>query len=138
MVSMLAPHAAAASASLPLEARPEAAQLRALRGVFVAIDSIRSTLDLDVEEALLYLGIGYLNTERIQQIGVRGYIAATNISSVADFMNLPRETARRKIRRLIQLGLVESNRGVVIADITRWFSFVDQIPLAARADAERR
>jgi hypothetical protein len=138
MVSMLAPHAAAASASLPVEARPEAAQLRALRGVFVAIDSIRSTLDLDVEEALLYLGIGYLNTERIQQIGVRGYIAATNISSVADFMNLPRETARRKIRRLIQLGLVESNRGVVIADITRWFSFVDQIPLAARADAERR
>jgi hypothetical protein len=138
MVSTLAPQLTAASAPPPGEARSEAAQLRALRGVFLAIDSIRSTLDLDVEEALLYLGIGYLNTERIQHMGVRGYIAATNISSVADFMNLPRETARRKIKRLIQLGLVESNRGVVVADISRWFSFVDQIPLAARADADRR
>jgi len=138
MVSTLATQSIAAAAPTASDVRPEVAQLRALRGVFLAIDSIRSTLDLDVEEALLYLGIGYLNTERIQQMGVRGYIAATNISSVADFMNLPRETARRKIKRLIHLGLVESNRGVVIADISRWFSFVDQIPLAARAEPERR
>lgn len=117
---------------------PEVAQLRALRGVFAAIDSIRTTLGLDVEEALLYLGIGYLNTERIQQLGARGYIAATNISSVADFMNLPRETARRKIKRLVDIGLVERSRGLVIADVARWFSFVDQIPLAAPADPARR
>jgi len=117
---------------------PEVAQLRALRGVFAAIDSIRTTLGLDVEEALLYLGIGYLNTERIQQLGARGYIAATNISSVADFMNLPRETARRKIKRLVDLGLVERSRGLVIADVARWFSFVDQIPLATPADPARR
>jgi len=117
---------------------PEVAQLRALRGVFAAIDSIRTTLGLDVEEALLYLGIGYLNTKRIQHLGARGYIAATNISSVADFMNLPRETARRKIKRLVELGLVERSSGLVIADVARWFSFVDQIPLATQTDPARR
>jgi len=68
---------------------------------------------------------------------VRGYISATNISSVADFMNLPKETARRKIKRLIAFGLVENNKGVVVCDIERWFSFVDQLPLATR-DVERR
>ena len=138
MVSVVTSHMQIVSSSgARLEGRPEAAQLRALRNLFVAVDVIRNTLGLDVEEALLYLGIGYLNTERIQQVGVRGYISATNISSVADFMNLPTETARRKIKRLIAFGLVENNRGVVVSDIERWFSFVDQLPLETR-DVERR
>ena len=138
MVSVLPSHIQVVpSTSVRMDGRPEAAQLRALRGLFMAIDTIRNTLGLDVEEALLYLGIGYLNTERIQQLGMSGYISATNIASVADFMNLPKETARRKIKRLISLGLVENERGVVVCDIARWFCFVDQLPLATR-DSERR
>lgn len=138
MVSVLPSHMqVVAGSGLRIDGRPEAAQLRALRSLFVAVDLIRNTLGLDVEEALLYLGIGYLNTERIQQVGLRGYISATNIASVADFMNLPKETARRKIKRLITLGLVENDRGVVVSDIGRWFSFVEQLPLSTR-DAERR
>ena len=138
MVSVLPSHIQVVpSTSVRMDGRPEAAQLRALRGLFMAIDNIRNTLGLDVEEALLYLGIGYLNTERIQQLGMSGYISATNIASVADFMNLPKETARRKIKRLISLGLVENERGVVVCDIARWFCFVDQLPLATR-DSERR
>ena len=124
------------------DGRTEAAQLLALRSFFASIDTMRDSLDLDVEEMLLYLGVGYLNTERIQQVGANGYIATTNVSSVADFMKIPKETARRKIKRLISLGLVENKRGVVVSDVTRWFAFVRQMPLCihgtAAETAERR
>jgi len=120
------------------DGRSEAAQLLALRSFFTAIDTMRVSLNLDVEEMLLYLGIGYLNTERIQQVGSNGYITSTNVSSVADFMKIPKETARRKIKRLITLGLVENKRGVVVSDVSRWFSFVRQMPLCTHMDAERR
>ena len=122
------------------DGRNEAAQLIALRSFFASIDNMRVSLQLDVEEMLLYLGVGYLNTERIQQIGSNGYITSTNVSSVADFMKIPKETARRKIKRLIALGLIENKRGVVVSDVSRWFAFVRQMPLCTHqaADPERR
>jgi Fic family protein len=122
------------------DGRNEAAQLVALRSFFASIDTMRVALNLDVEEMLLYLGVGYLNTERIQQIGSNGYITSTNVSSVADFMKIPKETARRKIKRLIALGLIENKRGVVVSDVARWFAFVRQMPLCTHqtAEADRR
>lgn len=124
----------------PKDGRSEAAQLIALRSFFASIDTMRVSLNLDVEEMLLYLGVGYLNTERIQQIGSNGYITSTNVSSVADFMKIPKETARRKIKRLIALGLIENKRGVVVSDVSRWFAFVRQMPLCTHhiTDADRR
>ena len=124
----------------PKDGRSEAAQLIALRSFFASIDNMRVSLNLDVEEMLLYLGVGYLNTERIQQIGSNGYITSTNVSSVADFMKIPKETARRKIKRLIALGLIENKRGVVVSDVSRWFAFVRQMPLCTHhiTDADRR
>lgn len=101
----------------------------ALRNFFGAIDNVRHTLNMDFEEILLYLSIGYLNTERIQQVGTNGYISATNIASVADFMKIPKETARRKIKRLIAMGLVENRHGVVVSDAARWYAISRQIPL---------
>ncbi len=121
-----------ASATPAPNGAPETMQLIALKGLFSAIDNIRSSLKLDVEEMLLYLCIGYLNTERIQQIGNNGYISSTNISSVADFMKIPKETARRKIKRLAAMGLVDTTQGVVVADVSRWFSIARQLPLAER------
>ena len=112
----------ASSNALPKDGAPETMQLIALKGLFSAIDNIRSSLKLDVEEMLLYLCIGYLNTERIQQVGNNGYISSTNISSVADFMKIPKETARRKIKRLAAMGLVDTAQGVVVADVSRWFA----------------
>lgn len=122
------------------EGQNEATQLTALRIFFASIDNMRVSLNLDVEEMLLYLGVGYLNTERIQQIGSNGYITSTNVSSVADFMKIPKETARRKIKRLIALGLIENKRGVVVSDVSRWFAFVRQMPLCTHqtSDVERR
>ena len=118
-------------ASQPVSESPfEASHLLALRMFFGAIDNIRHTLNIDVEEMLLYLSIGYLNTERIQQVGTNGYISATNIASVADFMKIPKETARRKIKRLIAMGLVENRHGVVVSDAARWFAISRQIPLS--------
>ena len=117
--------------SLPNKDSPyEASHLQALRSFFGSIESLRTSLNLDVEELLLYLSIGYLNTERIQQVGSNGYISSTNISSVADFMKIPKETARRKIKRLTAMGLVENNHGVVVSDAARWFAISRQIPLA--------
>ena len=120
----------ASLASPPVSESPfEASHLLALRTFFGAIDNIRHTLNIDVEEMLLYLSIGYLNTERIQQVGTNGYISATNIASVADFMKIPKETARRKIKRLIAMGLVENRHGVVVSDAARWYAISRQIPL---------
>jgi hypothetical protein len=112
--------------------RVEAAHLRSLLALFLCIDQVRTHFTLDVEEALLYLGIGYLNTERMQKIGGIGYIAATNISSVADFVHLSKETARRKIKRMISMGLLEAEAGLVVRDIERWFAFVEMLPKAER------
>ena len=121
----------ASLASPPVSESPvEASHLLALRTFFGAIENIRHTLKIDVEEMLLYLSIGYLNTERIQQVGANGYISATNIASVADFMKIPKETARRKIKRLIAMGLVENRHGVVVSDAARWFAISRQIPLS--------
>jgi hypothetical protein len=106
----------------------ETARLQSLLSVFLLIDNVRRSLGLDAEEALLYLAIGYLNTERIQQIGSQGYISSTNVSSVADFVNLPKETARRKIARLAEHGLVLNNGGIVVSNVTRWFGFIEQLP----------
>jgi hypothetical protein len=57
-------------------------------------------------------------------------------------MKIPKETARRKIKRLISLGLVENKRGDVVRDVTRWFAFVRQMPLCIHVTsaetAERR
>lgn len=88
------------------------------------IAQIRRQWDLDMEEALLYLSIGYLNTERIQRIGSQGFVATTNISSVANYIGMPKETARRKINKLIDQGIVLNIGGIVIADLDRWFQLV--------------
>ena len=94
-------------------------RFQSVRSIFRCLDAIRRTYDLDIEEALLYLGIGYLNTEKIHQMGSRGYIAATNIASAAEFALIPKETARRKIARLAEVGLV--------IDIAAWFQFATQL-----------
>jgi hypothetical protein len=109
------------------ESKSEVSQLQSLRDLFSTIETIRSSFGLDLEEALLYLCVGFLNTERIQQVGSQGYITSTNISSVAFFMNIPKETARRKVKRLMALDLIEGERGIVVKDITRWFGYVDQM-----------
>ena len=84
------------------------------------VAEVRRRWSLDLEEALLYLCIGYLNTERSLRMGSHGFVAATNISSVANFIGMPKETARRKINKLIDGGLVLNVGGIVIADIERW------------------
>lgn len=105
----------------------ELLRFQTVRSMFRCLDAIRRTYDLDIEEALLYLGIGYLNTEKIHQMGSRGYIAATNIASAAEFALIPKETARRKIARLAAVGLVTNKGGVVVTDITGWFQFATQL-----------
>lgn len=105
----------------------ELRRFQSVRSIFRCLDAIRRTYDLDIEEALLYLGIGYLNTEKIHQMGSRGYIAATNIASAAEFALIPKETARRKIARLADVGLVTNKGGVVVTDITGWFQFATQL-----------
>lgn len=105
----------------------ELRRFQSVRSIFRCLDAIRRTYDLDIEEALLYLGIGYLNTEKIHQMGSRGYIAATNIASAAEFALIPKETARRKIARLAEVGLVTNKGGVVVIDIAAWFQFATQL-----------
>lgn len=111
----------------PLENLHELRRFQSVRSIFRCLDAIRRTYDLDIEEALLYLGIGYLNTEKIHQMGSRGYIAATNIASAAEFALIPKETARRKIARLAEVGLVTNKGGVVVIDIAAWFQFATQL-----------
>lgn len=107
----------------------ESAHMRSLLAMFLCIDHVRIDFGLDVEEALLYLGVGYLNTERIQRMGRIGYIAAINMSSVTDFVHLSKEIARRKIKRMIGLGLIDAQSGLVVRDIEKWFSFVHALPV---------
>lgn len=86
-------------------------------------------MNWDIEEMLLYLRFGYLNTKRTQQAWSNGYICEADVHSVADRLEIPEETGRPKIERRSAMGLVE-NKTHAASDAERRFRVARQLLLA--------
>lgn len=101
-------------------------KIGSVRNMFNYVAAVRQDFGIDLEDAMLYLCIGYLNTERIHRMGSRGFVSATNVSSVANFIGMPKETARRKINKMIEAGIVANLGGLTVADLDRWYAHVEK------------
>lgn len=113
-----------------------------LGGSLRVFAEVRRGRGLTSDELLIFLAIGHL--------GLDGHGAVTRLvprthSEIADFTGVPRETVRRKIGRLCDLGLTEAtSRGVVVCDVDQWsrvaeamFSTSGEARTASLPEAER-
>lgn len=94
------------------------------RRSIVRLNKIRSKFDLTIDEALILAAVAECNFSRRSQ--VTG-ISAASAMSVAEFLEVPYETARRRLIRLCDRALLVrvSHDGYMIADLSRIREIVD-------------
>jgi hypothetical protein len=86
---------------------------------FRVVSSMRSRYGLEYEEIVIFFGLGRLNFDLSQ--GEVMMIKPTNIVSLAEFLDIPRETLRRKLMRLEEKDLVQrTSYGFVVKDTAVW------------------
>jgi hypothetical protein len=91
--------------------------------VLSSIGAARNRFDLASDEALIFLAIG--------QIGMNSSdfelrLRAVPITAIAELLSIPRETVRRKCRRLTEIDLVVlTSRGLLIRNISEWMKVAE-------------
>ncbi|WP_148213049.1 hypothetical protein [Methylocella silvestris] len=91
-----------------------------------AIGEARARRRLTVEEALIFLAVGYLGISEAKS----GIVTIRPVSCVdiAAILEIPRETVRRKAIALAETKVVSmSARGIIIVELDQWREFVEQI-----------
>ena len=87
--------------------------------MFKLLGSLRGLHGLDFDEVLIFFALGRLNFD--QAPGSLMFVKPANIVSLSDFMEIPRETLRRKLLRLEEKDLVQrTSYGFVVKDLTSW------------------
>jgi mannose/fructose/N-acetylgalactosamine-specific phosphotransferase system component IIC len=100
--------------------------LESLGKLLRGIGEARVLRRLTVEEALIFLAVGYLGISETK----RGTVTITPISCVdiAAILGIPRETVRRKATALAIRKLVSvTARGIVIVELDQWRDFAEEI-----------
>lgn len=80
---------------------------------------------MSIEEAFIFMAIGHLGVTRTRS----GFaIKPVPCADIAQLLDMPRETVRRKAMRLVVLGLVSKGfKGVAIDSIEDWLDFVGAV-----------
>jgi hypothetical protein len=87
--------------------------------MFKLMSSLRARHGIDFDEVLIFFALGRLNFD--QAPGNLMFVKPANIVSLSDFMEIPRETLRRKLLRLEEKELVQrTSYGFVVKDLTSW------------------
>jgi hypothetical protein len=87
--------------------------------VFKLLGSLRGHHGIDFDEVLIFLALGRLNFD--QSPGNLMFVKPANIVSLSDFMEIPRETLRRKLLRLEEKDMVQrTSYGFVVKDLESW------------------
>ena len=87
--------------------------------MFRVLNSIRSRHGLEFDEILIFFALGRLNYDPGQANVL--YVKPANIISLAEFLDIPRETLRRKLVRLEEKELVQrTSYGFVVKDMAVW------------------
>jgi predicted transcriptional regulator len=86
--------------------------------------SIKSKYDIDIVDVVVFLVLGMLNFEKSNSSLLN--VQPMTISSVSDFIGIPKETVRRKLSLLEQKSLIsKTNYGFLVKDITVWKQLVE-------------
>ena len=87
--------------------------------MFKLMSSLRGRHGIDFDEVLIFFALGRLNFDHIP--GNLMFVKPANIVSLSDFMEIPRETLRRKLLRLEEKELVQrTSYGFVVKDLASW------------------
>ena len=91
--------------------------------VLSSIGAARNRFDLASDEALIFLAIGQLGMNS-SDFELR--LRAVPITAIAELLSIPRETVRRKCRRLTEIDLVLlTSRGLLIRNISEWMKVAE-------------
>jgi hypothetical protein len=87
--------------------------------IFKLLSSLRGQHSIDFDELLIFFALGRLNFD--QSPGNLMFVKPANIVSLSDFMEIPRETLRRKLLRLEEKDMVQrTSYGFVVKDLESW------------------
>ena len=89
-----------------------------LEKVLRAVGAARARQQLSVDEAFIFLVAGYRGVSKSRS-GVT--IRAVSCIDIANILNIPRETVRRKAATLVGLQLASmTSRGILIENLDEW------------------
>ncbi len=87
--------------------------------LFRVFNSLKSRHGIEFDEILIFFALGRLNYDPGQSNVM--YVKPANIVSLAEFLDIPRETLRRKLVRLEEKDLVQrTSYGFVVKDMAVW------------------
>jgi hypothetical protein len=87
--------------------------------IFKLMSALRGHHGIDFDEVLIFFALGRLNFD--QSPGNLMFVKPANIVSLSDFMEIPRETIRRKLLRLEEKDIVQrTSYGFVVKDLDSW------------------
>lgn len=87
--------------------------------MFKLMSSLKGRHAIDFDEIIIFFALGRLNFD--QQPGGLMFVKPANIVSLSDYLEIPRETLRRKLLRLEEKELVQrTSYGFVIKDVATW------------------
>jgi hypothetical protein len=103
--------------------QPDIANLSAFTSSLVSTFlKFKNEHDLDYDEVLIFMALGRMNFERGS--GGLMYVKPASIVSMVAYLDVPRETLRRKMLLLEERGLVQRNgSGYVVKDLADWMVF---------------
>ncbi len=97
--------------------------------MFKLLSSLRGRHGIDFDEVLIFIALGRLNFDHAP--GNLMFVKPANIVSLSDFMEIPRETLRRKLLRLEEKDLVQrTSYGFVVKDLDSWKRITEIAQLA--------
>ncbi len=99
---------------------------RNIRSLLSIVDHFRCSLGLNIDELMIYMTVGDLNVSARKTEFL--YIRPTNMTAVAYSLNIPRETVRRKIKSLVDKGLLKvRNREIFVAELDDWVAISNKM-----------
>ena len=89
------------------------------RKMFRNLVAMKAKFAIDIADVFIFLGLGLLNFERAN-IGLMN-VQPISVSSLSDFLAMPKETVRRKLSNLEHKELVsKTGYGFVVKDVGTW------------------
>ncbi|MBV8564094.1 MAG: hypothetical protein JO273_01415 [Methylobacteriaceae bacterium] len=89
------------------------------RKMFRNLVAMKAKFEIEISDIFIFLGLGLLNFERAN-IGPMN-VQPISVSSLSDFLAMPKETVRRKLSNLEHKELVsKTGYGFVVKDVGAW------------------
>lgn len=99
---------------------------RNIRSFLSALDRFRTDHDLTVDEAIIYIALGDLNLAARQTDVLT--MRPTSMTMISYQLDIPRETVRRKVKTLLNKGLIRARgRELYLDDLKLWMAIGDQL-----------